>query len=140
MQDLAMPNEATMKEGMATMSADTVGAASGAPTVVLQSGQPNANTDWDKKIIKTADINLEVKDYKTFNNFIHNNARRFGAFISAEQQNQSDIKIENTVSIKVPVGQFDDLMNSLSTDDVKVIEKRIATEDVTGEVIDTKAR
>jgi len=108
------------------------------PTV-LQAGGPN-NDDWDKKIIKTARITLELKDYKAFNTGIHDKLKRYGAYISGEQQTESDTRIENILTIKVPVALFEDLMNNINGDGIKVLEKSISTEDVTGEVIDTKSR
>ena len=103
---------------------------------VLQSGSP----DWDKKIIKTANVTLELKDFNRYNNNIHAKLKGFGAYIAQEQQSENDEQISNNISIKVPVDKFDDLMNALSGDDVKVLEKNVSTEDVTGEVVDTKAR
>jgi hypothetical protein len=42
--------------------------------------------------------------------------------------------------IKVPVDQFENLMNSFSGEGIKVIEKKISSDDVTGEMVDTKSR
>src|SRR6266498_801444 len=103
---------------------------------VLQSGSP----DWDKKIIKTAHVTLELKDYNTYNNMLHGKLKSFGAYIAQEQQSETDEQISSDITIKVPVDKFDDLMNSLSGDGVKLLEKNISTEDVTGEVVDTKSR
>ena len=103
---------------------------------VLQSGSP----DWDKKIIKTAHVTLELKDYNTYNNMLHGKLKSFGAYIAQEQQSETDEQISSDITIKVPVDKFDDLMNSLSGDDVKLLEKNVSTEDVTGEVVDTKSR
>ncbi len=106
---------------------------------VLNAGGP-ANQDWDKKIIKTSRVTLELTDYKTFNTAVHDKVKRYGAYIAGEQQTESGQRIENTLTIKVPVAQFEDLMNSIGGDGIKVLEKNISTEDVTGEVVDTKAR
>jgi hypothetical protein len=105
---------------------------------VLQSGNPSP--DWDKKIIKTANVTLELKDYNAYNNAINAKLKEFGAYVAQEQQSKNDEQISNNITIKVPVDKFDDLMNSLSGDDIKMLEKNVSTEDVTGEVIDTKAR
>ncbi|WP_207493675.1 DUF4349 domain-containing protein [Aridibaculum aurantiacum] len=109
-------------------------------TTVYHAGQPAGNQDWDKKIIKTAHVRLELKDYNQFNTAIHNNIRRYGAYISQEQQNDNSYKIENILTIKVPVEHFETIMNTLGGDGIKVWERRINTEDVTGEIVDTKAR
>ena len=98
------------------------------------------NTDWDKKIIKTASIQLQLEDYKKFNTNIHSSLKNFGAYIADEKQIENDFRIENSVTIKVPVDQFDNLINSFTADGIKVTEKNISSEDVTGEFVDTKAR
>lgn len=98
------------------------------------------NPDWDKKIIKTATLKLEVKDFKNYNTDIHKTVKQFGGYIAQEEQNLGDEKSETVISIKVPVDQFENMMNGLPGGEVKVWEKKITTEDVTGEVVDTKSR
>lgn len=104
------------------------------------SNKPAANPDWDKKIIKTATLKLEVKDFNTYNDNVHKTVKQFGGYISQEEQNLTDEKSETVISIKVPVDQFETMMNQLPGADVKVLERKINTEDVTGEVVDTKSR
>ncbi len=106
----------------------------------LQAGQPAPQIDWDKKIIKTANVTLELNDYQPYNQTIHSSTKRYGAYIASEQQSEKFGKLENRLSIKVPVDQFEPMMNALPAEGVKVVEKNITTEDVTGEVVDTKAR
>ncbi len=127
-------------DNRASNTADTATAMPAAPDpTVLQGSTPN-NEDWDKKIIKTARVTLELKDYKPFNAAMHDKLKKYGAYIAGEQQTESDARIENALTIKVPVAQFEDLMNSIGGDGIKVLEKNISTEDVTGEMVDTKAR
>lgn len=102
--------------------------------------KPVANPDWDKKIIKNATLKLEVKDFKTYNSNVHKTVKQFGGYIAQEEQNLADEKSETVISIKVPVDQFETMMNQLPGGDVKVLERKITTEDVTGEVVDTKSR
>jgi Domain of unknown function (DUF4349) len=101
---------------------------------------PASNPDWDSKIIKTANLRVETKDFKKYNNFVHNAVRQFGGYVAQEEQTLSDEKSETSITIKVPVAQFEPLMNALPTDDGKVMEKKISTDDVTGEIVDTKSR
>ena len=100
---------------------------------------PVSNPDWDSKIIKTANLKLEIKDFKKYNDFVHNAVKQYGAYVAQEDQNLTDEKSEATITIKVPVPQFENMMNKLPNDG-KVTEKKISTEDVTGEVVDTKSR
>ena len=102
--------------------------------------KPTEHVDWDKKIIKTATLNLEVKDFKSYNESVHKAVRQFGGYIAQEEQNLSEEKTATTITIKVPVDQFETMMNQLPGGDAKVLERKIATEDVTGEVVDIKSR
>ena len=102
--------------------------------------QSNASIDWDKKIIKTATLKFEVKDFKNYSSTIYKTVKQYGGYIAQEEQNLTDEKLENTISIKVPVERFENIMNQLPAGDAKVIERKITTDDVTGEVIDIKAR
>lgn len=135
----AVPAEQKSGEGFFKM-ADNATDSSAASAQIFQSGQPVADPGWDKKIIKTAHVTLELDDYTAYNNAIHAKLKSYGAYMAQEQQNQTDAQIINDITIKVPVDKFDDLMNSLSGDGIKVLEKNISAEDVTGEVVDTKAR
>jgi uncharacterized protein DUF4349 len=108
-----------------------------------QPGTPASapNADWDKKIIKNATLTVEAKSHKSFNDFIHDQVKRSGGYVAEEEQNKSDYKIENIVTIKVPVDQFDNLVKSItSTKDDNVVSQKVTSQDVTGEVIDTRSR
>lgn len=102
--------------------------------------EPVAKPDWDKKIIKTATINLEVKEYNKYNTSLREKVKSFGGYIAQEEQSQSDYKIENTVTVKVPVDQFDNAVTLLTSNVEKVNEKKISSQDVTAEFVDTKSR
>ncbi len=114
-----------------------IGNYKGAPSVP-QPGSP----EWDRKIIKIANVSLELKDYHSFNNNIHQNLRSFGAYVAQEQQTQTEGEISNNATIKVPVDQFENVMNYLSAVDknAKVLDKQITSEDVSTQVVDTKSR
>ena len=102
--------------------------------------QASIPPDWNKKIIKTSAIKLEVKNFKTYNDFLYNKVKQYGGYIAQEDNNLTDEKSETVVSIKVPVQFFDGLMNDLTNADTKVLEKSIKSEDVTGDVVDTRSR
>ena len=101
---------------------------------------PVVNPDWDKKIIKTADLNVEVKSFRTFADRLRQNVKRSGGYIAQEQQTQSLSTIENTVTIKVPVDQFEDLLGEMASDSDRLVEKKIGSEDVTTQLVDTRSR
>ncbi|HEV8285243.1 MAG TPA: DUF4349 domain-containing protein [Chitinophagaceae bacterium] len=114
------------------------------PSVPKPQTATNANSeskvDWDKKIIKTATINLEVKNYKSFSDLTKEKIKKLGGYVAQEEQNQTDYKVENIITIKVPVDQFNNLVTELTKGEEKIIEKKITSEDVTTAIVDTKSR
>jgi hypothetical protein len=97
--------------------------------------------DWDKKIIRNASLTIEAKSHKSFNDFIHQQVKRTGGYVAEEEQNKSDYKIENIATIKVPVDQFDELVKLITTTkDDNVVTQKVTSQDVTGDVIDTRSR
>ena len=102
--------------------------------------QTQPKIDWDKKIIKTATLNLEIKNYNDFYKSIREKVAQLGGYVAQEQQTETDYKIENTLSIKIPVDQFDIALSQVTTNVEKINTKLVTSEDVTGEVVDTKSR
>ena len=106
------------------------------------SQQATPNEDWNKKIIRNGTITLAVKDYSKYYQLVGEIVKREGGYVAQEDQQQSDYKLENTVVLKVPVARFEETMTHISngTGNDEVKEKKITSEDVTGEVVDTKSR
>jgi hypothetical protein len=98
------------------------------------------NPDWDKKIIKTADLSIEVRDFHAFASRLRIAVKQSGGYLSQETQTQDEGSIGDNVTIRIPVDRFDDFIAQLPADSDKLKEKKITSEDVTGEVIDTKSR
>ena len=143
----APPKSGSLSNGLLDKEQAPIPVGSGQPLLTTDSSPAKqsakilpVNPDWDKKIIKTAELKVEVKDFKSYTDKVHQTVKQFGGYIAQEEQHLSDEKSENTISIKVPVAQFEDMMNQLPGGDVKVMERKITSEDVTGEVVDTKSR
>ncbi len=108
---------------------------------VKQNPPPNnRGMDWDKKIVKNADMSLEVRNSRKYRQSLTEWVRASGGYFAKEEQVQKGNWIETDISIKVPVEQFDVLLDKLITDSVKVISKSVNTEDVTGEYVDIRSR
>ena len=103
-------------------------------------GDATSYSDWDRKIVKTADLTIEVKNFQRYSRQLHGAVRQSGGYVAQEQQTQSSGEIENTVSIKVPVDRFQDLLEELPGDSDRLVEKKVSSEDVTMELVDTKSR
>lgn len=127
--------------GNGTALTDSMGNAATVTGIALQGGQSiPPPVDLNKKIIKTADLNIEVKDFAKFNDMVHKSLRQYGAYIAQENQTANDYSISNRITIKVPVDQFDDMVLAMNSTDAKLLEKKISSEDVSAEVVDIKSR
>jgi len=135
------PQDDVNKNGIVADFKDSIATPQEEPDKAKKNQQsPVVKQDWDKKIIKTANLNLEVKDYNIYNTSLREKLKQFGGYIAQEEQSQSEYKIENIITIKTPVDQFDDAVNSISSNVKELNEKKITSEDVTTEVIDTRSR
>lgn len=93
-----------------------------------------------KQIIRTANLIHEVKSNKEYKHYIRNLLNKYNAYIFKEDNSIADDNAQTTVVIKVPVELFDSLIVGLDIKDVKQLQKNISSEDITGEIIDTRAR
>jgi len=109
-------------------------------TTVKGQPTPAANPDWDKKIVKTADLSIEVPHFKAYTDRLHQQVRAAGGYIAQEEQQESTYKIENTITIKVPVDRFDETVLQLASDSDKLVSKKVTAEDVTMQLVDTRSR
>ncbi|MBO9659336.1 MAG: DUF4349 domain-containing protein, partial [Chitinophagaceae bacterium] len=101
---------------------------------------PAEPQDWTRKIIKTADINVEVKDHQVFYSLLNQKIKNLGGYIASEEQSQDDYRIQNRLVVKVPVAQFDNAISGIDKDVLTVVQRRISSQDVTAEVVDTRSR
>jgi hypothetical protein len=133
--------------------ADTIAVpAAPAPSPDQQPDQPDpkqkpSNTiptpvrpDWNKKIIRNASLELEIKDFKTFENQVSAIAGKYSGYIAEENQESTDYSIQSKVSIRVPVELFDQAVDELTGKAEKILIKNITSKDVTGEVVDLRSR
>ncbi|MBI3140081.1 MAG: DUF4349 domain-containing protein [Sphingobacteriales bacterium] len=100
----------------------------------------SAHTDWDKKIIKNATLQLEIKDGNKFYALLREKVKNLGGYIAQEEQTETAYKLENALVIKIPVDQFDIALLQLSDKVEKVHERKISSQDVTTEFVDTRSR
>lgn len=92
------------------------------------------------QIIKTAHLEHEVGSSVEYSSYVRNLLKKYGAFIFKEDNTITDNKEQTTLVIKVPVGLFDELVAGLVTKEVKQLQRHISAEDISADIIDTRAR
>lgn len=97
----------------------------------------------DRKVIKTSDIDLVVKNVNDFMQMAAQTAAANGGFVeNANVSKTSEGKLRGDIQIKVPVDKFENALDVVEKSDLveEVISKRINSSDVTKEFIDYSAR
>lgn len=103
-------------------------------------GFRNESNGIAPKIIKTANVSMEVVDYAKSKKQIDSIIIASKAYVTSEGFQQSDVQLGNNMEIKVPANGFNGLLKSLTTVAKRIDYQNIYTQDVTEEYIDVKTR
>lgn len=110
------------------------------PVPLHQNTPPSVPADWDKQIIKSAALQMRVKELKPATIVIGEAIRSSGGYIASASEVQLSGQLKSEMMIRVPREKFEELLNRLSGYADSITQKSIISEDVTGEYIDIKAR
>lgn len=114
--------------------------------VVARAGYSIAEVNYlglentEPKIIKNATIRCQVRDYNKATERIEEIVKKTGAYFTTQSQTKSETTIENQMVVRVDNTKFDDFVKELSGVAQHVDSKRIYSEDVTAQYINTAAR
>jgi len=92
------------------------------------------------KIIKTADVSMQVKDIKDSRKAILAIAKKSEAYIATENQVTNFNSITNDMTIRIKPEGFDDILDKLIEQSIYTDSKKITSQDVTADYIDTETR
>jgi hypothetical protein len=93
-----------------------------------------------EKIIREAEISVEVTDYNATMLKIRDAAKKWQGFVSDENEQNSPDKISNNLIIRVTSANFDELVADLTLGVKRVEYKRVTASDVTSEWVDITGR
>lgn len=93
-----------------------------------------------KKIIKTAEISVEVENYKNVKASIVKVVDKWEGYISRENEENNEYKVSNSIDIRVPSENFEKISEELVTLAKKLDYKRVNASDITDQYYDTKTR
>ncbi len=130
---------ASPADGLAKYKAESPGNAGQQPLNSSPS-QSAANPDWDRKIVKTADLTVETKSFARLTERLHRLVRENGGYIAQEEQIRIASRIDDDISIKIPVDRFEDFVQQIPADSDQVMDKKVTSQDVSMEVVDIKSR
>lgn len=96
----------------------------------------------DRKIIYTANLDIEVKDYQEAVDEIVSQVAADGGYIIKSQMysNSGDGSIRGEITIRIPQEKFNDFINLIKNGAYKVLHSSTEGQDVTEEYVDLQSR
>ncbi len=105
------------------------------------SSQPGQSTaPIERKIIRTANLRMQVDDVEKTSAKIEALIKQKGGFISDVNMSASGSYITNNITIRIPNEKLDSLLDSFSGEAIHIDYKRINSKDVTEEFVDIELR
>jgi len=131
LRDVSTAKEKSQAENVALGTADSM---------AYNSGNPINIPPYERMVIKQGSIKLETTQYKLCMQKLWPLVKQHGAYTANEQEVRTQGSASNSLVLKVPVLQFEPLMNAISQLDGTLTEKNITSEDVSSEYVDSKSR
>ena len=107
-------------------------------------GQPEGRSDipvaTKPKIIRNADISIQVDDYPKGREALGQLVQSHGATLASESEQRSSYRIENHLVIRLAPEKLDSFVIGLEQLAIHVGRKNISSRDVTREFVDTETR
>ncbi len=103
-------------------------------------GAAPAAQSWDRMIIRTATLQLKVKDVSASLDTVRSLAGTHSGYIASSDSHIEGEYTVATVTLQVPAAQFDDAMTQLRKVGVKAIGENVSSSDVTEEFTDLQSQ
>ena len=94
----------------------------------------------ERKLIKEGQVEFETYDISTTRKLIFESIEKHKGYISSDQEYKSVGRISNSITIRVPAKNFDQLLSDATKGVTKFDNKNIEVKDVTEEFLDIQAR
>ncbi|MBN1250549.1 MAG: DUF4349 domain-containing protein [Bacteroidales bacterium] len=112
-----------------------------APSIAPESSNQNINDEKiEKKIIKTANVSIEVENFKESRKSLAELLKKYDAYIANEEEYNRDYQVNTNLIIRISSENFDSLLNEICGLATHIDSKIINSRDVTEEFIDITAR
>lgn len=103
--------------------------------------QPSGQAELpDKKIIRTANLRMEVADYQGSLIEIKALTETYEAEITAEEEQQYGQRLENRLTIRLAPERLDEMLEALAGLALAIDNRSVSSEDVTRQYVDLEAR
>lgn len=94
----------------------------------------------ERKLIKEGRVEFETKSLQSTRKTVFEAVNKNKGYISSDQEFKSEGRISNTIVIRVPASNFDNLLSDATKGVKKFEDKEISVKDITEEFLDIQAR
>ena len=95
---------------------------------------------FDRKIIRNAEMTVQVEDPEKAQGAVSDVATRFGGFVVTSEMTGSGAGRHVSITMRVPAERFGEALAALRAAGLEVLHEKITGQDVTEEYIDLQAR
>jgi len=133
--------EKTSKDKIAVTNADLVTPPEMLSKAKLNKPVPPGSADQEgvtRKIIKEGEISFETKNIPETRNAIYNSLQNLGGYVAEENETNdtTSTQKEYVLKVRIPEKNFEQFLNAVSSNAVKIDSKSIRARDVTSQYID----
>ncbi len=108
--------------------------------IVAPTTEQKTNETVERKLIKEGRVEFETDNVNTTRKTIFEAVNKYKGYVSSDQEFKSTGRKSNTVIIRVPADNFDNLLSDATIGVEKFDSKEINVKDVTEEFLDIQAR
>jgi Domain of unknown function (DUF4349) len=112
------------------------GAAPGAPS----QAQPSQAQQFDRLVIKTADLSLQVESVRDAEAAVRAKVQTLGGYVVRAENSGSDDNLTARITFRVPAQRFDEALAGVQGLAKKVLSRTVSGDDVTEEFVDLQSR
>ena len=106
----------------------------------LAINEPNNEIQIERKLIKNGEVEFESENLTETRKNIFKTIKKFNGYSSSDNEYKNSNEISNSITIRVPSENFDNLLNEITVGVTKFDRKEITIKDVTAEFLDIEAR
>jgi hypothetical protein len=101
---------------------------------------PQQDQPWDRMIVRTANLQIKVKDVGVSLDEVRGIAGARGGFVTQTDSHQDGDYTVATITLQVPAREFDGVVSQLRKMGVKPVQETISSSDVTEEYTDLQSQ
>ncbi len=125
-------------EGQPQLPAES--GAGGSTAQTTGPGNTQTNKDWDRMIIRTATLQLKVKDVAASMDEVRTLAGAHAGYVTQSDSHQEGDYTVASITMQVPAAEFDNTMSQLRKAGLKVLNEQSSSSDVTEEYTDLNSQ